>query len=178
MKIIGERSLLTTRIFGVSEIILEKKDGTAVKHAVVRFVKTISVLPVTADGQIVLERQFRSAVGGWVVETPAGKIDGDEDPYETVSREVEEEIGYRVHEAHLVGEGWVSCGYTDEYMYYFIARVEAIPPTARHRFPDHDEEIETIAVTLEEALAMIERREITDAKTILLVFAYAREQNR
>ncbi len=178
MRIIGERPLLSTRIFTVAEITLEKKNGEPVKHAVIRFVKTISVLPITADGRIVLERQFRSAVGGWVIEAPAGKIDAGETPETTARREVEEEIGYRVTDMRSIGEGWVSCGYTDEYMYYFVAHVEKIPDAERRHFPDHDEEIETISLSLEEALAMTERREITDAKTILLVLAYAREQNR
>ncbi len=178
MKIVGERPLLSTRIFTVTEVTLEKKNGEPVRHAVIRFVKTISVLPIAADGRIILERQFRSAVGGWVIEVPAGKIDAGETPETTVHREIEEEIGYRVTDLRSIGEGWVSCGYTDEYMYYFIARVEKIPEAERRHFPDHDEEIETIVLSLDEALAMIERREITDAKTILLVLAYAREQNR
>lgn len=178
MKIVREETVLKTRIFTVANVHLEKKSGEPVTHAVIRFVETVSVLPVTKNGGIILERQFRSAVGGWVIEAPAGKIDPDESPEATMRREVEEETGYRVLESREVFEGWVSCGYTDEYMHYFIATVEQIPAAQRKHFPDHDEEIETLTVTLDEAFAMIERREIVDAKTIALLLAYDREQKR
>lgn len=175
MKIVREETVLKTRIFTVAHVHLEKKSGEPVTHAVIRFVETVSVLPVLASGEILLERQFRSAVGGWVIEAPAGKIDPGESPGTTVRREVEEEIGHRIVEARELFEGWVSCGYTDEYMHYFTATVEPIPAAQRKHFPDHDEEIETLTVTLDEALAMIGRREIVDAKTIALILAHARE---
>ncbi|HNT29086.1 MAG TPA: NUDIX hydrolase [bacterium] len=176
MKMVREETILKTRIFTVAHVHLEKKSGDPVIHAVIRFVETVSVLPVTKSGGIILERQFRSAVGDWVIEAPAGKIDPGESPEATVRREVEEEIGHRVIELRELFEGWVSCGYTDEYMRYFAATVEPIPAMERTHFPDHDEEIETLAVTLDEALAMIERREIVDAKTIALILAHDREK--
>jgi ADP-ribose pyrophosphatase len=178
MKIIREETLLKTRIFTVANVHLEKKNGEPVTHAVIRFVETISALPVTKNGNIILERQFRSAVGGWVIEAPAGKIDPGETPEATMRREIEEETAHRVVSCRELFEGWVSCGYTDEYMHYFIATVEPIPAAEREHFPDHDEEIETLELTLDAALAMIEHREIVDAKTIALILAYAREQKR
>jgi len=177
MKIVGEKPILSTRIFTVSAVTLEKSDGTRVSHSVIRFARTVSVLPVSRSGEIILERQFRSAVGDWVIEAPAGKIDPGETPVRAAQREIEEEIGWRVCSCRPLFEGWVSCGYSDEYMYYFIAEVEPIPAEERSRFPDHDEEIETFTVTLDEALAMIERREVVDAKTIALLLAYARAKN-
>ncbi|HSA33895.1 MAG TPA: NUDIX hydrolase [bacterium] len=176
MKIVREETVLKTRIFTVANVHLEKKNGEPVTHAVIRFVETVSILPVARNGDLLLERQFRSAVGGWVIEAPAGKIDPGESPEATVRREVEEEIGQRVIELRELFEGWVSCGYTDEYMRYFVAMVEPIPAMERTHFPDHDEEIETLAVTLDEALAMIDRREIVDAKTIALILAHDREK--
>ena len=178
MKIVREETILKTRIFNVAHVHMEKSSGEPVTHAIVRFVRTISVLPITKSGTIILERQFRSPVGGWVIEAPAGKIDTGESPETTMRRELEEEIGHRVISCRAVFEGWVSCGYTDEYMHYFIAVVEPLPADEREHFPDHDEEIETLTVTLDEALAMIERREIVDAKTIALILAHAREQKR
>ncbi len=175
MKITAERTVFRTRLFTVAEVNLEKPDGTPVTHNIIRFTKTVSVLPVTEEGRIVLERQFRSPVGGWVIEAPAGKVDPGESPEATVRREVEEEIGWRVLTLRQLCEGWVSCGYTDEYMHYFIATVIPIPEHERRRFPDHDEEIETLILSRDEALAMIAQREIVDAKTILLLFAYARQ---
>ena len=177
MKVVDEKTVFETKIFVVKEVSLEKSDGTTVVHHVIRFSRTVSVLPITPDGRIVLERQFRSAVGGWVTEVPAGKVDAGESLEETVRREIEEEIGYHVITCRELFSGWVSCGYTDEYMHYFLAIVEPLTEGKRKRFPDHDEEIETLTVTLEDACAMIERREIVDAKTIALVYAYARERN-
>src|SRR4030095_16651407 len=52
------------------------------------------VVPVLADGRLVLERQFRYPVGRVMLEFPAGKIDAGETPLATAQRELVEEVGY------------------------------------------------------------------------------------
>ena len=53
-----------------------------------------AVLPVTDDGELLLVRQYRHALGRYTLELPAGKRDGEEDFLVCAMRELEEEIGY------------------------------------------------------------------------------------
>lgn len=172
VKKISETQVYDGGIFKVAKVNL-KNGNKDIVHSVIRFVKTICVLPVTKDGNIILERQYRSPLDGFLLEIPAGKIDELESHENCMKRELEEETGHRAVAYKNVFEGFVSCGYSDEYMYYYAALVEKIPKDLRTHFEDTDEEIELIEVTVEKALEMIRNREIIDAKTITMVTAFA-----
>lgn len=176
MRIIREEIVHKARIFSVAEVTLEHR-GKELNHSIIRFVDTVSVLPVTREGKIILEKQFRTPVGQFLLEIPAGKIDKGETPQAAMFRELEEEIGKRPVKFRELFQALVSCGYSDEFMHYYIAEVEDIPDSERSHFADDDEEIETIEVTPEEALAMAHKGDIRDAKTIMMILAYINEHN-
>lgn len=172
MKKISEKQVFDGNIFKVSQVTLRSSNKDIV-HSVIRFVETICVLPVTGSGTIILENQYRSAPDKYLLEIPAGKIDENELPENCMKRELEEETGHRAVAFKNVFEGYVTCGYSDEYMHYFVALVEKIPADQRIHFEDIDEEIELIEVTIEQALKMIRNREIIDAKTITMIISFA-----
>lgn len=149
-----------------------QKGEREIKHFSVDFPKTVAVLPVTEKNTFILEKQYRSAVDKWLTELPAGKIDSGESPENALTRELEEETGLRTLSLKEMFRGYVSCGYTNEFMYYFISRVKKIPHKERKLFPDKDEEIILIEKKPEEAKEMIKRGEIIDAKTIMLIQAW------
>ncbi|HQN72049.1 MAG TPA: NUDIX hydrolase [bacterium] len=172
MKIVSQKLALDAGIFKVFEVKLlnNKKELT---HSVLRFTGTICVLPVTEKGTIILERQYRTALDRYILEIPAGKIDAGELPEICLHRELEEETGLRAIKFKKCFEGFVTCGYSDEYMHYFVALTEKIPDDERKHFPDTDEEIELVEITVEKALEMIKEKEIIDSKTITLIYLYA-----
>jgi ADP-ribose pyrophosphatase len=143
------------------------------KRGVFRVVtpNSVAVLPYyTSTGEVVLLRQYRPAVGGWVVEAPAGTIAPGERPEDTAARELEEEAGLRPGRLELVARGYLTPGYSSEYMYLYIAWDPVRGRLAR----EEDEVIETFTVSAREALAMVENGEIGDVKTALLILALAR----
>ncbi|MDX2213209.1 MAG: NUDIX hydrolase [Oculatellaceae cyanobacterium bins.114] len=121
-------------------------------------------VPLTADGKLVLVRQYRFAAQGRLIEFPAGTIEPDEDPATTVEREIEEETGYRAHRWQKLGKFFVAPGYSDEVIHVFLAqdleKLETPPPQ------DHDEDIETILMTPQELEQAILAGEPVDAKSI------------
>jgi len=127
---------------------------------------TVSVLPLKADGTLWLLEQYRPAVKEWVLEAPAGTGVAGEDPRETALRELEEETGLRDPEVlEKVAEGYVSPGYTTEFMHYFLAW----NPKEGRAHPEEHEVIRVKKVSIGEALDMIKEGKIRDAKTILLI---------
>lgn len=175
MKIISEKKVFDAGIFTVSKINLVKNNRDVV-HSVIRFVETMCVLPVTRTGKIILENQFRTPVNRYLFEIPAGKIDKGESPEECLVRELEEETGLRALSFKKAFEAYVTCGYSDEYMHYFVALTEKIPDRERKHFPDSDEEIELLEITVEKGLEMIRNREIIDSKTITMINSFAARQ--
>jgi len=137
VKKISETQVFDGGIFKVAKVNL-KNGNKDIVHSVIRFVKTISVLPVTKEGTIILEKQYRSPLDNFILEIPAGKIDEMESHENCMKRELEEETGYRAVAYKNVFEGYVTCGYSDEYMYYYVALVEKIPKKLRTHFEDSD----------------------------------------
>jgi ADP-ribose pyrophosphatase len=125
-------------------------------------------LPVTEDGKLILVRQYRFAVQGRLLEFPAGTVEPNEEPLETVKREIQEETGYRAHKWDKLGEFFLAPGYSDEIIYAFLAsdleKLETPPQQ------EEDEDIETVFLTPEELETAICEGQPVDAKTIASFF--------
>lgn len=121
-------------------------------------------IPVTAEGQLVMVRQYRFAAQGRLLEFPAGTIEPEETPESTVKREIEEETGYRAHQWQKLGQFFLAPGYSDEIIYAYLAqdleKLE-VPPSQ-----DEDEDIEVVLITPQELEAAILNGDAVDAKSI------------
>lgn len=83
---------------------------------------SVVVLPMTADGEFVLVRQFRPALEKWCVEFPAGGIDPGETPEDAARRELLEETGHVAEQWDLVLEGVIRLERETNRNYFFFAR--------------------------------------------------------
>lgn len=134
-----------------------------------------SVLPYsTSKRTVILTRQFRfpAFVQGddaWLVEAPAGKLDGD-DPETCARREAEEETGHRVDRLEHVTTTYSTPGSVTERLHLFIAHYEDDSRISEGGGLEHEgEDIEVLELPFDEALAMCSDGRIADAKTIILV---------
>jgi ADP-ribose pyrophosphatase len=145
-------------------------DGRLAAFEIVRHPGGAAVLPVLADGRIVLVRQLRPAVGGMVLELPAGRLEPGEPPDDCAWRELQEEVGYRPGRLEKLGEMLPSVGFCNERIHLFLAsELEAVPQAL-----EQDEFLDILTLSLDEALARLDRGEIPDGKTALALLLYAR----
>ena len=153
------------RVFSVE---VDKKrfpNGAEHEVAIVRHAPAVVVIPLEADGRVVLIRQFRAALDRELWEVPAGSLDEGESPEAAAKRECEEEIGRSPHRLRRLGSLYPTPGYCDEEMIFFIATdLRAPAPDSTHK-PDADEDITAASVTVEDARAMVTRGDIVDLKT-------------
>ena len=123
---------------------------------------------------VVLVRQFRMPAylnghSGWMIETPAGLLDGDH-PEEAIRREAIEETGYQVREVRFLFKCFMSPGAVTELVHFFVASIDIEDRvSAGGGLDEESEDIEVLEVKLSDALAMIETGEIHDGKTIMLL---------
>lgn len=144
-------------------------DGRSAEFEIVRHPGGAAVLPLLDDGRVVLLRQFRPAVGGWLVELPAGRLEAGEDPAVCAARELVEEAGFRAGRLEKLGTTFPTVGFCDEQIHLYAAgALTAVP-----RRPEHDEFIEVLLLPLAEALAMATDGRIRDAKTQLALLLHA-----
>jgi ADP-ribose pyrophosphatase len=129
-----------------------------------------AIVPFVAPDRILLIRQYRHAVGGYLWEVPAGKLDRGEPPEVCAARELAEETGYRAGRLVPTGSIVTAPGFTDERIWLFCAH-DLAPGRPAH---ERAEVIEVHEFALGCALAMIDRGELIDAKTIAALFHAAR----
>jgi 8-oxo-dGTP pyrophosphatase MutT (NUDIX family) len=159
----NRRPVLRLGVVDVGVESAELPNGVTVDLAVIRHPGASAIVAIDAAGAIPLLTQYRHAFGGWLKEIPAGCINAGETPRACAERELREEAG-------VVGARWDQLGtivtipsFCDERISLFLAR----DLTAAERELDHDEVINVDRVPLEEALRMVSRNEIIDAKTIV-----------
>jgi ADP-ribose pyrophosphatase len=122
-----------------------------------------AVVPLLDNGKLLLERQFRYPLKRIFIELPAGKIDAGEDPLTTGQRELLEETGYTAREWIYLAVQHPCIGYSNEVIHIYLARgLEA----GEHQ-RDEDEALQLFEASLAECLDMVQRGDITDAKTIV-----------
>jgi ADP-ribose pyrophosphatase len=165
-----EQTLLETRRFSVVKKTVTRGDGQSASLQYVRHPGSVAILPLLNDGRVCLIRSRRLTVNQTLIEVPAGTREPNEEPLETARRELAEETGYRADSFEQLVAYFPSPGVLSERMWIYIAKGLTEGPPAR----EANEEIENLIVSYDEALAMVDRREIEDGKTILALLAYRR----
>ncbi len=162
-QVLQQRRIYTGKILDLDVDDVVEPGGVRGVREVVRQRGSVAALPVFDDSRVVLVRQYRYAVDSLVWELPAGRRDGGETPEQAAQREMEEEVGLRAARLEPIATFWTTPGFCDEVMHLFRATVlEPVPPR-----PEADERIEHATFTLEEAMAMVKRGEIREAKTLV-----------
>lgn len=82
----------------------------------------VGIVPFTAEGEVILIRQFRPPLNRFVIELPAGLCEPGEDPEEAAKRELHEETGYAAGELHFLSEGPLSSGISSEMLTVYLAK--------------------------------------------------------
>ena len=159
---ISENILHEGKVLSFSLRQVRLPNGTVVQRKIARNRGAVAIVALTDDRQVRLVKQFRSAAQDWIVELPAGGLEPDEDPDLAAPRELLEETGDRAAAWQKLGGFYSAPGILTEYVHLYLATGLTPGPTQL----EFDEFIETITVPLNEAIAMIHRQEIQDAKTI------------
>ena len=129
-----------------------------------------AVVPVTADGKILMVRQYRNALDRYTLEIPAGALDEVGEPgIECASRELEEETGYRSENLEWLITLRTTVAFCNEKIEVYVAK--NLIPSKQHL--DEDEFIDLKAYSLDELKEKIFTGEIEDAKTVASLMAYA-----
>lgn len=153
-------------------------DGSEGELEVVRHSGAAAVVPCfppdrragRSSATVVLLRQYRYAAGGRLWEIPAGTLEEGETPEECARRELREEAGLQAGELRFLTRVLPSPGFTDEEIRLYLA----VDPDPAEAAPDADEFLERREVEVGEALAMVERGEIVDAKSACALLYAAR----
>lgn len=149
----------------VGEVVLD--DGTRAMREVVEHPGGVCVVPFTGHS-VYFVRQFRIAIGKELLELPAGKLEGQEDPAMRGAQELAEEIGYAAESLISLGHTFPTVGICSEKIHIFLGT------GLRHvgQQQEEDERITVVEHSLEAVRAMLRANEIEDAKTVIGLYRF------
>jgi len=158
---------------------IERADGSRSQREVVGHPGAVAMIALDSSDRVLLVRQWRVPAGRALLELPAGTLDRDavtgatEDPALAAPRELEEETGQRAGTWRRIGSFWTAPGFATELMHLYLA-TDLEPAGQDQLAPDEDERLEVLRLPWRDAVAMAERGEIADAKTLVGLFWLAR----
>ena len=156
-------------VFDVHRYTVSAVNGGTAERDILHHDGGAVVLAITDQGKVLTVRQYRKSMEREVLELPAGKLDGAEDPLRAALRELREETGYTAGSIrHLITVN-VSCGYSRELLHIYLCR-DLTPGETDF---DETEDLDLYEYDPEELFQMVMRGEIYDAKTVIGIL-YAR----
>ncbi|MFQ3680132.1 MAG: NUDIX hydrolase [Pseudanabaenaceae cyanobacterium] len=162
-----QRLYYRSRKFAYRVEALKLPNGAEGEYAYIDHPGAGVVVPMAPDGRFVLVRQYRFAVGAYLLEFPAGTLEPGEDPDRTIARELEEETGYHAQQWQYLGAFFLCPGYSTERIHAYLARNLSLL-TVRPK-GDEDEDLETVLYDrpqLEALLSGADPNALLDAKSI------------
>jgi ADP-ribose pyrophosphatase len=129
----------------------------------------VAVIPIDAEGRIILVEQWRRAIGQVTLELPAGMLDPGETPEFCAQRELQEETGFKAGSLKAFGGCFSAPGSMSEYIFLYLGH----DLTESRLQADDTDGIDVRAVSVDEALRMIGNGQICDSKTIVGIMRYA-----
>lgn len=163
-KISGEE-IFDGVVLHVRKDTVELPDGNTSTREYIKHNGAVCVIPITDDGQVVLEKQYRYAIGKVLTEIPAGKLESGEDRLAAAARELKEETGYVAEKMQYIGEFYGSPALLEERVTMYLAT----ELTKSEMNLDEDEFLEVFTMPLEEAYEKVMANEFDDAKTQLCI---------
>jgi ADP-ribose diphosphatase len=137
-------------------------NGREARREVVVHRGAVALVALDAEGNCLLVRQYRSAVGRVLLEIPAGTLEPDEDPADCAARELAEETGYRPGRLVELFGFYSAPGFCTEHLWVYLA-TDLVATAAE---ADADEDIQLVRLPLADCVELIRSGEIRDAKSI------------
>jgi len=167
-KVTHSQYLLAGNRLCVREDECEWKNGKKASSIVLEFPDWANVFALTPDKQLILVKQYRHAIGNYVIELPGGcKEPTDPSPAATAQRELAEETGYTAEQFIPLGSISPNPALNNNRLHMFLATnaIQNITP-----IPDDDEEIEVVLYSLEDTLQLLAENRLMDNVHVSCIF--------
>jgi len=175
MPLPDEPTIATERIFkgrvlGFRVDTVQLHDGKTSTREIVEHRGAVVMVPIDAQGRVLLVTQYRKAVELELLELPAGGLNPGEAHADAALRELREEVGVSAGTLEYLGGFYAAPGYCEEFLHLYLAMDLHEAPLEQ----DEDENVVVQPHTMAEALALIEDGTIRDAKSVAGLLRVAR----
>ena len=150
-------------IVNVRKDVAELQNGNRADREVVEHPGGVGIVAITNDNKVLMVRQYRYPMEEEILEIPAGKLDGDEDPFECAVRELSEETGYTAARYVDLGAIYPSPGFCRETLYLYLA----LDLQQGEMHLDENELLSVEQVDIDELIDQIMANKLKDAKSVV-----------
>ena len=168
-KTIATEYLFEDSWFTIRKDTCETREGKIISpYYVYEFPEWVTAVALTVDGKLVLERQYRHALGQTNYEIPGGCIDPtDSSPEAAIARELLEETGYRFRQFEWLGKTSANPSTNNNWMHIFLATGGEL---VQDQELDHNEEIEVHLFSIDEVRQMLRENKIVQSMHVTALF--------
>lgn len=178
--VVGSRTVHRGRVFTVAVDQVRMPGGEVKDRDVVHHPGAVGVVALRGEPtreEVLLLRQYRSAVGRHLLELPAGILDVEAEPASrAAARELAEEAGLRAGDWAVLVDAFSTPGMSDEAVRVFLAREVSEDPDIGFTRVDEEADLQTRWLPLDEAVAMVARGEVTNALCVMGLLAADRSR--
>ncbi len=166
-KTLQSRYLFESRWRSFREDQVDIGEGREIAYSYAEVPRAAYVVPLTADGQIALIRQYRYPVRDWVLEVPAGSLQTpQEDPSIRASHELREEVGGECDELIYLSRFYSSSAHITLVCEVFLAvGVRLIHPPML----EETELLQRLVLPVRQVLEMARNGEISEGQSALAI---------
>ena len=166
VKVLNHTVVRKGKVFTTIVDDIEYPSGTKSIREIAQHPGGAVALAVFPDDKIILIKQHRYPIDKYIWELPAGKLEPGEPPLECAKRELGEETGYTASDWKILTTTYSSPGFCDELLHIYLAtNLTAIP--GGRKLEEGERTMTMEILPLSEAISMIDRGEIVDAKSII-----------
>jgi ADP-ribose pyrophosphatase len=166
---IRSQSVQSFRIFSIrADTTLSPRTSAEHDFYVIETPHWVNIIPLTADHQVVMVRQYRHGSREVTLEIPGGLVDPGDTPEKAAARELLEETGYQAEELTKIGVANPNPAIFNNRCYTFVARNVT---KSRDPMPDQTEDIEVVLIPLVDIPELIRKGKI-DHAIVISAFAW------
>lgn len=177
-RILSSSTVYSGYIFSILKQVIDTPDGLQVERDLVKHQPAVALLAMTADDDVLVNREYRVGINAESFALPAGLIDPGESVTEATKRELTEETGYIAQNVQEMTAIRSSEGMTDEVVHLMLVQVAKADKGKQHF--DQDEFVTSQFVPLSEVIAAVKDGRMASAQTVSAVtyyLAFIRDQH-
>jgi ADP-ribose pyrophosphatase len=177
-ELLGSETVYEGHVITLVNDTVRMPDGGSSGREVVRHPGAVAVVALDGDDNVVLLRQYRHPVGGYLWELPAGLRDADgEPPLETAKRELAEEVQLAAERWSLLTTSYSTPGFCDELVLVYLAEGLSDVDRPEGFTAEHEElDLQVQRVPLAEAVQRVYDGGIRNASAVIGLLAAAQQR--
>jgi 8-oxo-dGTP pyrophosphatase MutT (NUDIX family) len=170
---VHSRRIFEGRVLALRSDEVAMPDGTTSQRDVTELPGAVAIVPLHADGTVVLVRQYRHPVGRYLLEVPAGLLDStSESPKEAGARELLEEVGLRADRWHSLADVLTTPGMSDETIRVLLARdLTSVDVSERPAAIHEEADMRVERMSLQHALELVLDGDVENGITVAALLA-------